>query len=157
MTPAVIQLTKSAVSFQIHEYGHNSSAKSYGEEAAEKLKQPAARVFKTLVVEDSNGNLGVGVIPVNCELDLKAIAGCLGAKKAKMADPEKVERSTGYVLGGVSPIGQKRRLKTFIDDSALDMPSLFVSGGKRGMDIELAPMDLARLTNARYESLGINK
>ena len=157
MTPAVKTLTKLKLSFEIHEYAHAPSAESYGLEAAEQLNQPPAKVFKTLVVEDSSGELGVGIVPVHCELDLKAIAACLGAKKAKMANPQKVERITGYVLGGVSPIGQKKRLETFIDTSAESLDSVFVSGGKRGMDIELTPSDLILATEGRYESIGINR
>ena len=157
MTPAVNTLNKLKVAFEIHEYHHDPNAQSYGLEAAEQLNQPPAKVFKTLVVEDSSGTLAVGIVPVNCELDLKAMASSLGAKKAKMANPEKVERTTGYVLGGVSPIGQKKKLKTVIDASAETQATVFVSGGKRGIDIELSPQDLIKATGGRYESIGISK
>ena len=157
MTPAVHFLRKTGVSFSLLDYSHDSRATSYGLEAAEKLNQPAHRVFKTLVVESSDGQLAVAVIPVKQELNLKALALSLDTKKVKMANPEKVERTTGYVLGGVSPIAQKRLLPTYVDDSATQFESIFISAGKRGLEIELSPSELVRITQGRYEPLGISK
>lgn len=157
MTPAVQELSKRNVPFTILEYDHDSSSESYGLEAAEKLNQPAHKVFKTLVVETNEGNLAVAIIPVNRELSLKAMAAGLKVKKVKMAKPDKVEQTTGYVLGGVSPIGQKRQLPTLLDQSAMDLESILISGGKRGLDLELSPTDLCEVTDADYEPLGINK
>jgi Cys-tRNA(Pro)/Cys-tRNA(Cys) deacylase len=128
----------------VHEYTHDPAA-PYGLEAAQALGAEPARVLKTLVV-DHAGGLAVAVIPVNGELDLKAMAAALGAKKVAMADPAAAERATGYVVGGISPLGQKRRLATIVDESASLWPTVFVSGGRRGLEIELAPADLVSLT-----------
>ena len=137
----------------VHAYEHDPGAPSYGLEAAQKLGLDAAQVFKTLVVALDGKELVVGVIPVDQQLNLKALAQAAGAKKAAMADPMEVQRATGYVLGGVSPLGQKRRLRTFIDASAQSLASLYVSAGRRGLEIELAPADLALLTGARFATL----
>ena len=146
-TPATAALAAAGVSFTLHPYAHDPSAASYGLEAAEVLGIDPARVFKTLVVE-IDGRLAVGVVPVSGSLDLKAIAAALGSKKASMADPAAAERRTGYVLGGISPLGQRLPSPTVVDASALGMDTILVSGGRRGLDIELAPGDLVVLTNA---------
>jgi Cys-tRNA(Pro)/Cys-tRNA(Cys) deacylase len=152
MTPAINAAKKANVAVVVREYAHDPSCTSYGLEAAEKLGVPPERVFKTLVV-DLGGELVVAVIPVQGMLGLKQLAKASGAKKAAMADPLQVERATGYVLGGVSPLGQKKRLRTFIDISANSHPAILVSGGRRGLDIELAPADLARMTGASFAPL----
>ncbi|NJB66362.1 Cys-tRNA(Pro)/Cys-tRNA(Cys) deacylase [Desulfobaculum xiamenense] len=153
MTPAIDVAKKAKVHYEIHEYTHDPSADSFGGEAAEKLGVEAERVFKTLVVA-FDGKLAVAVVPVTGQLDLKACAKALGTKKAAMADGKVVEKTTGYVLGGVSPLGQKKRLPTVIDESATEYETIFVSGGRRGLDIELAPADLAALTGASFHPLG---
>lgn len=153
MTPAVKSLQKAKVNFKTHEYIHDPAAESYGLEAAEKMGVDAARVFKTLVVMLDGKDYAVGVIPVADMLSMKHIAKAAGAKKAAMADKTDVERITGYVLGGVSPVGQKKRLKTFIDDSAQKCITMFVSAGRRGMEIELNPQDLKNQTNAQFAPL----
>ena len=149
MTPAINAAKKAKISYTVHEYDHDPAAESYGREAAEKLGVDPDRVFKTLVV-DAGGELCVAVVPVMRQLDLKLMAKATGAKKAAMADVRAVERTTGYVVGGVSPLGQKKRLTTVIDASARDAATIFVSGGRRGLDIELSPADLASLTRARF-------
>ena len=149
MTPAINAAKKAKISYTVHEYDHDPAAESYGREAAEKLGVDPDRVFKTLVV-DAGGELCVAVVPVMRQLDLKLMAKATGAKKAAMADVKAVERTTGYVVGGVSPLGQKKRLTTVIDASARDAATIFVSGGRRGLDIELSPADLASLTRARF-------
>lgn len=152
MTPAINAARKAKIQFTVHEYEHDPAAPSFGVEAAEKLGVPPERVFKTLVV-DAGGTLAVAVVPVLLMLDLKAAAKALGVKKAAMADPRAAERTTGYVVGGVSPLGQKKRLPTLVDESARDCPTVFVSGGRRGLDIELSPNDLASLTRAGFASI----
>lgn len=157
MTPAVTELTKSKVLFDLHEYTADPAAPSYGLEAAEALEQPPERVFKTLVVANGSGELAVAVLPVSCELNLKAMAKAVGTKRVQMAEPEKVERTTGYVLGGVSPFGQKRRLPTVLDQSAAGFEKIFVSGGRRGLEIEISPTDLKHCLGAIYFEVGISK
>lgn len=146
-TPATAALTAAGVSFVLHPYTHDPAAASYGAEAAEVLGIDPSRVFKTLMVE-VEGRLAVGIVPVSGSLDLKAMAAALGAKKAAMADPGAAQRRTGYVLGGISPLGQRQPSTTVLDSSALAFGTILVSGGRRGLDIELAPADLARLTDA---------
>lgn len=153
MTPAIKLLQQHKIKHTVREYDHDPASESYGREAAEKLGVPEARVFKTLVVLLDGKELVVGVIPVSLLLSMKAIAKAAGGKKADMAAPKDVERSTGYVLGGVSPLGQKKRLRTVIDQSALQFPTIYISGGRRGLDIELAPRDLAQLLNAGFAEL----
>jgi Cys-tRNA(Pro)/Cys-tRNA(Cys) deacylase len=153
MTPAINSAKHAGVVFQLHEYEHDVAAHSYGGEAAEKLGVAVEQVFKTLVVKLDGKHLAVGIVPVNCQLGLKQIAKAAGAKKAAMAEPLEVERTTGYVLGGVSPLGQKKRLATFIDLSAEAYASIYVSAGRRGLEIELAPRDLATLSQATFVSL----
>ena len=147
MTPGINVARKAKIAHKVHEYPHDSSAESYGLEAAEKLRVPEARVFKTLVVSLDNRELAVGVISVSSMLNMKLMAKAAGAKKATMAAQSDVERSTGYVLGGVSPLGQKKRLRTVIDLSARNHSTVFVSAGRRGLEIELSPGDLVKLVN----------
>ena len=147
MTPGINVVKKNKIIHKVHEYAHDSSHESYGLEAANKMGVPAARVFKTLVVSLDNKELAVGVIPVSSMLSMKLIAKAAGAKKAVMAAQSDVERSTGYVLGGVSPLGQKKRLKTIIDSSAKNHSTVYVSAGRRGLEIELSPSDLEKLVN----------
>ncbi|MER7847499.1 Cys-tRNA(Pro) deacylase [Kitasatospora sp. NPDC096077] len=147
-TPATVALETAAVPFTIHAYEHDPAAASYGGEAAEALGVAAERVFKTLVA-DVDGTLTVGVVPVAGQLDLKALATAVGGKRAAMADPAAAERSSGYVLGGISPLGQRRPLRTVIDASALAHPTVYVSAGRRGLEVELSPTDLIALTEAR--------
>lgn len=153
MTPAINCAEKAKLVYKVHQYEHDKSASSYGEEAAHKLNISASQVFKTLVVELDSGALAVSVIPVSHQLNLKAMATAVKAKKAKMADPKKVSRSSGYVLGGVSPLGQKRLLKTVIDQQALSFDTIFVSAGRRGLEIELSPNDLAAMLKASFADL----
>jgi Cys-tRNA(Pro)/Cys-tRNA(Cys) deacylase len=147
-TPATVALTKAGMTFTTHAYEHDPAAKSYGLEAAEALGLQPEQVFKTLLVE-VDGKLSVGIVPVDKQLDLKAVAAALNGKKAAMADPAAAERITGYVVGGISPIGQKRSLPTVIDASATDHETVYVSGGRRGLDLGLSPADLIKLTSAR--------
>ncbi len=153
MTPAINAAKKNNVIYHVHEYVHDGTSESYGDEAAHKLGMPAERVFKTLVVSIDNKALVVAIIPVSAMLSMKLIAKVFGAKKATMALKTDVERSTGYVLGGVSPLGQKKRLSTFIDASAMQFTSIFVSAGKRGLEIELSPQDLQKITQAKLADL----
>lgn len=151
-TPATVALERAGVAFVARSYDHDPSADSYGLEAAEALGVPPERVFKTLLVDTGSG-LAVGIVPVDRLLDLKAIASALGAKKATMADPKVAERSTGYVVGGISPLGQRKALPTVLDATARDFETILVSGGKRGFDLELAPADLAALTRAIFADI----
>lgn len=153
MTPAINLLKKQRISHQVHAYEHDPQAASYGLEAAEKLGIEAARVFKTLLVNTEKNELLVAVLPVDHSLDLKAIATAAGVKKADMADPVVAQRSTGYLVGGISPVAQKKRLRTFIDQSAQQWPTINVSGGRRGLEIELSAADLAKVTAAQFAPL----
>jgi Cys-tRNA(Pro)/Cys-tRNA(Cys) deacylase len=146
-TPAVQALQRAGVVHTLHAYEHDPRAASYGLEAAAVLGVVPARVFKTLLA-DVDGRLVVAVVPVAARLDLKALARAIGARRAAMADPAAAERATGYVVGGISPLGQKRSHPTVVDDSALDHETVLVSGGRRGLDVELTPHDLLRLTGA---------
>ncbi|WP_409526490.1 Cys-tRNA(Pro) deacylase [Nitrincola sp. MINF-07-Sa-05] len=148
MTPAITTLKRSSVQHRVHEYHHDPAAESWGLEAAEKLGVVQDQVFKTLVAETENQKLVVAIIPVNRKLNLKQLAKAAGCKRAAMAQPAAVERSSGYVLGGVSPLGQKKKLNTFLDASALQFATIFVSAGRRGLEIELSPQDLMTLTQA---------
>lgn len=152
-TPATAALAAAGVPFVLHPYAHDPSAASYGLEAAEVLGIDTARVFKTLMVE-VDGRLAVAIVPVSGNLHLKALAAALGSKKAAMADPRAAERRTGYVLGGISPLGQRQSSPTVLDESALGFDAILVSGGRRGLDIELAPTDLIRLTKAVTAPIG---
>lgn len=142
-TPAIVAATRAGVAFTVHEYRHDTRAESYGLEAVEKLGLEAARVFKTLVA-DVDGALTVAVVPVEAQLDLRALG-----KRARMAEAAAAERATGYVAGGISPLGQRRTLPTVVDASAFDHETIHVSAGRRGLELELAPTDLVELTGAR--------
>jgi Cys-tRNA(Pro)/Cys-tRNA(Cys) deacylase len=145
-TPATALLTKRGVAHRVHTYVHGDG-QAYGPEAADRLGLDPARVYKTLVA-DVDGALTVGVVPVSATLDLKALATAMGAKRAKMAEVAAAERATGYVAGGISPLGQRKRLPTVVDASVQRWETVFCSGGRRGLEIELAPADLVRLTDA---------
>lgn len=151
-TPATTALTAAGVAFTVHEYAHDARAESYGTEAAEAMGIDPARVFKTLFA-DVDGALVVGVVPVTGQLDLKALARAVQGRRATMADPRAAERATGYVVGGISPLGQRKAHPTVVDDSALDHDTVFVSAGRRGMEVELSPAELVRLTGARVAAL----
>ena len=148
-TPATVALARAGIAFTPHPYEHDPRAAAYGPEAAEKLGLDPDRVFKTLLAS-VDGTLAVGIVPVARQLDLKALAQALGGKRAEMADPAVAERKTGYVVGGISPIGQKTSLPTVLDESAILCETIFVSGGRRGLDLELAPDDLLDATSGRY-------
>ncbi|MFD3718524.1 Cys-tRNA(Pro) deacylase [Streptomyces sp. NPDC058674] len=146
-TPAIAALTAAGVSFATHAYAHDPAHPSYGEEAAEAMGVSRDQVFKTLVAE-VDGALTVAVVPVSGSLDLKALASAVGGKRAAMADPALAERTTGYVRGGISPLGQRKPLRTVLDASASALATLCVSAGRRGLEVELSPADLAALTHA---------
>ena len=148
MTPAIDLARKYKISHQIHQYQHDPQSASYALEAAEKLDRQACQIFKTLIVCLADKTLAVAVIPVTQQLNMKRLAKALNVKKAVMADKAMLERATGYVLGGISPLGQKKRLKTVVDQSADQHTTILVSAGKRGLEIELSPADLLTLTNA---------
>ena len=152
-TPATVALTAAGVPFTAHSYTHDPANTNYGLEAATVLGIDPARVFKTLMA-DVAGTLAVAIVPVNGTLDLKALAQALGHKKAAMADPAAAQRRTGYVLGGISPLGQRQQFPTVLDESALKHGTIFVSGGRRGFDIELSPRDLITLTTATTAAIG---
>lgn len=146
-TPAIVAAEKAGIRFTLHEYAHDPKAASYGLEAAEKLGLDPARVFKTLVVS-VDGELTVVMVPVEAQVDLRALG-----KRAAMADPKLAERTTGYVTGGISPLGQRKRLPTILDESALAYETIHVSAGRRGLEIELAPADLLALTGGRAQAI----
>ena len=147
MTPAVVGAQQAGIPFTLHEYAHDPAASSYGLEAAEKTGVDPARVFKTLVVAQ-DGKLSVAIVPVAAQLDQRALG-----KRAALADRAAAERATGYVLGGISPLGQRKRLPTVVDESALGHETIFVSAGRRGLELELAPGDLVTLTDARVAAV----
>lgn len=150
-TPAVALLTRAGVAHTLHPYPHDPGAHArglaYGMEAAQALGVDPQRVYKTLLAE-VDGTLTVAIVPVAAQLDLKALAGAVGGKRAGLADPSTAERATGYVVGGISPLGQRRRLRTVLDATAGEHPTILVSAGRRGLDVELAPADLVELTGA---------
>jgi len=154
MTPALDLLKKVRATHRIHSYEHDPKAASYGLEAAEKLNLDPARVFKTLLAASEKGELLVAVVPVVGSLDLKGLAHAAGVKKVEMADPAAAQRATGYLLGGISPLGQKKRLRTFIDTSAQPFETIFVSAGRRGLEVELAAAVLAEHTQATFADIG---
>lgn len=153
MTPAIKQLERAGASFTLADYAHDPRSPAYGEEAARALGLSPDEVFKTLLAKLDDGRLAVAIVPVSGQLDLKALARAAGARRAVMAEPAEAQRATGYLVGGISPLGQKRRLPTFLDASAEALPTLNVSGGRRGLEIRLAPADLIRLTGARLAPL----
>ena len=146
-TPALVALERAGVAYRVREYLHDPAASSYGLEAAERLGVEAARVFKTLVV-DIDGRPHVAIVPVERELDMRSLG-----KRAALAKVAEAERITGYVTGGISPLGQRRRLPTLVDESALVFETIYVSGGRRGLEIELAPSDLVALTSAEVKAI----
>jgi Cys-tRNA(Pro)/Cys-tRNA(Cys) deacylase len=146
-TPATVALTAAGIPFVAHSYDHDPANTNFGLEAAEALGLEPDRVFKTLMAS-VDGSLVVGVVPVTGKLDLKALAAAVGGRKAEMADPRVAERRTGYVVGGISPVGQKNPHATVLDETAELYDTVFVSGGRRGLDLELAPADLVRVTVA---------
>ena len=151
MTPAIKQAERAGIKFQIHQYEHDPAVQAYGEEAAQAMGVDAKRVFKTLLFS-LNGepkNLAVAVVPVSGQLNLKAAASVLGCKKAIMADTKIAQNTTGYILGGISPLGQKKKLLTIIDEAAYEFETIFVSAGRRGLEIELSADDLMALCNAK--------
>jgi len=152
-TPATVALEKAGVTFTVHAYDHDPRSASYGLEAADALGLDPDAVFKTLLAE-VDGELVVAVVPVSGQLDLKALASAVGGKRAAMADPAVAERTTGYVVGGISPIGQRRRLRTVVDESASARPAVYVSGGRRGVDLGLDPADLVRVLDAQVARIG---
>ncbi len=147
MTPAVAALTRAGIPFTVHEYDHDPRATSFGLEAAEALGVDPDQVFKTLLA-DLDGSLVVAVLPVSAKLDLKALARALGGSRAAMADPKAAERATGYVTGGISPVGQKRTHRTVLDETSMMWDAIYVSGGRRGLDLAIAPADLVEATGA---------
>jgi Cys-tRNA(Pro)/Cys-tRNA(Cys) deacylase len=151
-TPATIVLDRAKVSYRLHPYTHDARADSYGDEAATALGLDPQRIFKTLIAA-VDGRLVCGVVPVSAKLNLKALAAAIGGKRAEMADPAKAQRATGYVLGGISPLGHKTRLPVVIDASAEMFDTVFVSAGKRGLQVELAPGDLATLAVATFADI----
>ncbi|MFN4002310.1 Cys-tRNA(Pro) deacylase [Microcella sp.] len=151
-TPATVALVAAGIPFTAHTYAHDPATTNYGLEAATALALDPDRVFKTLLA-DADGRLVVGIVPVTEMLDLKSLAAAVGAKRAVMAEPALAERKTGYVVGGISPIGQKTALPTVLDETAALWPTIYVSGGRRGFDIELAPDDLLRITGGRLADI----
>jgi len=155
-TPALDILTAAGVAFTVHEYDHTASD-HFGDETVAALGVTPERVFKTLIASitmSGKPELVVGIVPVSGQMDLKALAAAVGAKRAEMADPAAAQRSSGYVVGGISPLGQRRRLRTVVDASAVTYETVLVSGGRRGLQVELAPADLVRLTDAIVAEIG---
>ncbi len=152
-SPATVALLAAGIPFTPHEYVHDAGNTNFGLEAAQVLGIDPDQVFKTLMA-DVDGRLVVGIVPVSGKLDLKALAAAVGGKKGEMADPRLAEKRTGYIVGGISPIGQKLRHETVLDETAELYDTVFVSGGKRGFDIELAPADLVRVTGAIVAPIG---
>jgi Cys-tRNA(Pro)/Cys-tRNA(Cys) deacylase len=152
-TPATTALSRLGIEYGVHPYQHDPAAASYGLEAAEALGVPPGQVFKTLLVQLEAGGLAVGVVPADRSLDVKALAAALGVKRVSMAAPGAAERSTGFVVGGISPVGQKRSLPTVLDRSATSFDRIYVSGGRRGLDISLSPEDLRSATDAKVADI----
>ncbi|MCE0935876.1 Cys-tRNA(Pro) deacylase [Pseudomonas kurunegalensis] len=154
MTPALDLLKKHRAEHRVHSYEHDPKSASYGLEAAEKLGLDPQQVVKTLLASSEKGELLVAVVPVVGTLDLKALAHAAGVKKCEMADPAAAQRATGYLVGGISPLGQKKRLRTFIDDSAQNFATIHVSAGRRGLEVELAAVVLAEHTQGKFAGIG---
>lgn len=154
MTPALDLLKNHRAEHRVHSYEHDPKSASYGLEAAEKLGLDPQQVFKTLLASSEKGELLVAVVPVVGTLDLKALAHAAGVKKCEMADPAAAQRATGYLVGGISPLGQKKRLRTFIDDSAQNFATIHVSAGRRGLEVELAAAVLAEHTQGKFAGIG---
>lgn len=154
MTPAIELLRRERVAHAVHAYTHDRDTGSYGAEAVEKLGLDPARVFKTLLAVTEARELLVAIVPVAGQLDLKALAEAAGCRRCDMAATEAAQRATGYLVGGISPLGQKKRLRAFLDASARPLPTIHVSAGRRGLEVELAPDDLLRLTGADVAPIG---
>lgn len=154
MTPAIDLLKRLSVEHRLHSYEHDPKSASYGLEVVEKLKVLSALVYKTLLVSTDREELIVGIVPVTTSLDLKALAQVARAKRVTMADPMLAQRATGYLLGGISPLGQKKRLRTYLDESAQALPTIYVSGGRRGLEVEMSPSALADITGAVFAIIG---
>ena len=152
-TPATVALDRAGVAYRVHPYTHDPQTSHFGEEAAAALGVDRDRIFKTLIA-DAGGELVVAVVPVARQLDLKALAGAAGVKRTTLAHPAAAARVTGYVVGGISPLGQRTRLRTFLDASAERFSTILVSAGKRGLQVELAPHDIVRLTRACVCTIG---
>ncbi|PAJ76107.1 Cys-tRNA(Pro) deacylase [Pseudoalteromonas sp. NBT06-2] len=150
MTPAIVYLKKQKVTFDIHQYQHEVDAQSFGLEAAQKLGVDQAKIYKTIVLETDQQNLVVAIVPVKNQVNLKKLAKVCKVKKVIMADKAKVQASTGYILGGVSPLGQKKRLATYMNESALEHQQIYISAGRRGLEVSLAASDLAQLLQASF-------
>ena len=148
MTPAVKSLERAKVAFKLHEYEHDPAADSFGQETAEKLGVDPQRIFKTLVAATDAGKLVMAIVPVSGRLNLRALAKELSVRRAEMADPARAEGATGYVVGGISPLGGRKAMPVLIDRSVMDHATIFISAGRRGMQIEIAPADLVRLIKA---------
>lgn len=154
MTPAINLLKREKIAHTVRSYVHDAHAESYGGEAVDKLGLDPAQVFKTLLASTETHELLVAIVPVAGQLDLKALAEAAGCKKCEMAAADAAQRATSYLVGGISPLGQKKRLRTFLDASAQALPALHVSAGRRGLEVELAPADLLRLTTGHYAAIG---
>ncbi len=153
MTPAINTARKAGIAYSIHEYVHDAGTPSYGLEAAEKLGLPPEQVFKTLIAQLDHKQLVVAIVPVACTLDMKALATACGGKKAEMALVHDAQKATGYVAGGISPLGQKKRLKTILDCSALQQEKIYVSAGQRGLEIALSAQDLLQLCDGKSAAI----
>jgi Cys-tRNA(Pro)/Cys-tRNA(Cys) deacylase len=153
MTPAIVAAQAARIPFTVHPYEHAADAESFGEEAAEKLGLSPERIFKTLIARVDGKQLVMTVIPVAGRLDLKKLAAHAGGKRAEMATPAEAQRATGYVIGGISPLGGRKKLPLFLDATASGQPTVFVSAGQRGLQMELSPDDLVRLTGAKVVDL----
>lgn len=151
-TPATLALDRAHIDYRLHSYAHDARADSYGEEAATALGVDQHRIFKTLI-SSVDGSLVCAVVPVAARLNLKALAAAVGGKKADLADPAKAQRATGYVLGGISPLGHKNTMRVVLDESAIGYPTVFVSAGKRGLQVELSPDDLRTLSHATLAAI----
>ncbi len=156
MTPAIELLKKNKCDFKVHKYEHDPACTDFGNEAVEKLGLDARQVYKTLLVELSPKELVVCVLPVSNQLSLKEVATSFGVKKAVMANKDEAQKITGYLLGGISPLGQKKLLKTVLDKSVDDFETIFISGGKRGLDIEVKPNDLEKLLKSKKHEIRLN-
>ncbi len=156
MTPAIQYVKKANVYYILHRYDHSSSCEQYGQEAVEKLRISSNKMLKTLVVALDGSEYAISVLPVSMQLDFKAAAAAFGVKKVKLADEKEAMRTTGYVIGGISPLGQKKKLATIIDKSALNYETIYISAGRRGLVMELNPMDLQVLTKGKFAFIGRN-
>jgi Cys-tRNA(Pro)/Cys-tRNA(Cys) deacylase len=152
-TAATVALLRAGIRFTPHSYAHDPAVTDFGAEAARELGIEPARIFKTLMVTTDAAGFGIGIVPVAAMLDLKALAAALGGKRAELADPRVAERKSGYVVGGISPVGQRTALPTVLDESAAQFETILVSGGRRGFDLELTPVDLLAATNGRYGAI----